>query len=169
MPTQPPLRLGIRPRPPRPPTWQLPSSAGEDRHTAADLHTPIRRLLMNPVATDRTGMKENTPMRELFRGTVKYYSPRHAQRHHFSTVLSTRGRFLFQRGVIPRTRAPCWGGISFTRTRLGRYFFHQNPTGAVFLSPEPDWASDPSPAARSTRPVAVSCGRGPLARIGDRP
>lgn len=27
---------------------------------------PIRRQLMNPVATDRTGMKENTPMRELF-------------------------------------------------------------------------------------------------------
>ena len=49
-----------------PPTWQLPSSAGEARHMAADLHAPIRRLLMNPVDTDRTGMKENTPMRELF-------------------------------------------------------------------------------------------------------
>ena len=81
---------------------------------------PIRRQLMNPVATDRTGMKENTPMRELFQGTLKHYSPRHAQRDHFSTVLSARGRFLFQRGVMPRTRAPCWGGISFTRTRLGQ-------------------------------------------------
>ena len=103
------------------PTWRRPSSAGEARHTAADLHAPpIRRLLMNPVATDRTGMKENTPMRGLFRGTVKHYSPRHAQRDHYSTVLSARGRFLFQRSFMPRTRAPCWGGISFTRTRLGQ-------------------------------------------------
>ena len=88
---------------------------------------PIRRLLMNPVATDRTGMKENTPMRELLQGAVKDYSPRHAQRHHFSTILSARGRFLFQRGVMPRTRAPCWGDISFTRTRLGQLSKSSSP------------------------------------------
>ena len=58
------------------------------------------------------------------------------------------------------------GGFCFNEASCHELAHH---AGAVFLSPEPDWASDPSPAARSTRPVAVSCGRGPLACIGDSP
>ena len=47
-------------------------------------------------STGRTGLKEKTPMHELLRDTVKYYSPQHAQIGQFSTIMSMRGRFLFQ-------------------------------------------------------------------------
>lgn len=48
------------------------------------------------MTTGGTGMKEKTPIHELLLGTMKYYSPPHAQIGHFSTILGMRGRFLFQ-------------------------------------------------------------------------
>ena len=87
-------------------------------------------------------MKEKTPTRELLRCTVQYYSPQHAQIGQFSTIVSMRGRFLFQRSAVPRTRAPSWGDISFTRTRLSTHRQRRGPgtpephTPPVWRAPE---------------------------------
>ena len=87
-------------------------------------------------------MKEKTPTRELLRCTVQYYSPQHAQIGQFSTIVSMRGRFLFQRSAVPRTRAPSWGDISCTRTRLSTHRRRRGPgtpephTPPVWRAPE---------------------------------
>ena len=151
----------------------------EARHTAVDLHAPnvaaplisrrsptygrrpsrppIRRLLMNPVAIDGTGMKENTPMRELLQGAVKDYSPLHAQRGQFSTILSARGRFLFQRSAMPRTKAPCWGDISFTGTRLSTHRRRRGQAGlrdnTLSRTSYPDAAVEEAPEGVAAAPV----------------
>ena len=81
-------------------------------------------------------------MHELLRGTMKYYSPQHAQIGQFSTIVSMRGRFLFQRSAVPRTRAPSWGDISCTRTRLSTHRRRRGPgtpephTPPVWRAPE---------------------------------
>ena len=72
------------------------SATFEAQHTAADLCIHDPAIVVDTGDHRGTSMKEKTPMHELLRGTVKYYSPQHAQIGQFSMILSAPGRFLFQ-------------------------------------------------------------------------